>query len=66
MICGVGCRHSSHLVLLWQWHQPAAAAPIQPLAWELPYAMGAALKRQKKKKSSIWSVEIYLFIYLIA
>jgi len=27
-----------------------ATAPIQPLAWELPYATGAALKRQKKKK----------------
>ena len=25
-------------------------APIQPLAWELPYAAGAALKRPKKKK----------------
>ena len=23
-------------------------APIQPLAWECPYAMGAAIKRQKK------------------
>ena len=23
---------------------------MQPLAWELPYAVGAALKRQKKKK----------------
>ena len=31
----------------------AATAPIRPLAWEPPYAMGAALKkakRQKKKK----------------
>ena len=28
----------------------AAAALIGPLAWELPYAVGAALKRQKKKK----------------
>ena len=28
----------------------AAAAPIQPLAWELPYAKGAALKKRKKKK----------------
>ena len=27
----------------------AAAAPIWPLAWELPYVMGVALKRQKKK-----------------
>ena len=26
-----------------------AAALIQPLAWELTYAKGAALKRQKKK-----------------
>ena len=25
-----------------------AMAPIQPLAWELPYAAGAALKRKKK------------------
>ena len=29
---------------------PAAAAPIQPLAWKLPYAKGMALKRPKKKK----------------
>ena len=38
------------LVLLWLWCRPAAVAPIQPLAWELPYAVGAALKSQKKKK----------------
>ena len=24
------------------------AAPIQPLAWELPHAAGAAVKRKKK------------------
>ena len=28
--------------------RPAATALIQPLAWELPYAAGAALKRQKQ------------------
>ena len=28
--------------------RPAAAARIQPLAWELPYATGAALKKTKK------------------
>ena len=28
----------------------AATVPIGPLAWELPYAMGAALKRQKEKR----------------
>ena len=32
------------------WHRPAAAAPIQPLGWELPYAVGEALKRKKRKK----------------
>ena len=25
------------LALLWLWHRPAAAAPIHPLAWKLPY-----------------------------
>ena len=30
--------------------RPAAVALIRPLAWELPYAMGAALKRQEIKK----------------
>ena len=37
------------LMLLWLWCRPAAVAPIQPLAWEPPYAVGAALKRQKTK-----------------
>ena len=29
--------------------QDAAAALTDPLAWELPYAMGAALKKKKKR-----------------
>ena len=29
------------------WCRPAAIAPVGPLAWEPPYAMGAALKRPK-------------------
>ena len=37
------------LVLLWLWHRLAAVALIQPLAWELPYAVGAALKRQEEE-----------------
>ena len=45
--CGIGCRCSLDLGWLWLW--PAAVALIQPLAWELPYAMGMALKRQKTK-----------------
>jgi len=51
--CGVGCRHGSDPALLWLWHRPVAAAPIQPLAWEPPYATGAAqeiAKKDKKKK----------------
>ena len=35
--------------LLWLWGRPAATAPITPLAWEPPHAVGAALKRQKTK-----------------
>ena len=31
-------------------HRPAAIAPIGPLAWEPPYAMGVALEKTKKKK----------------
>ena len=36
------------LALLWLWHRPVAAALIRPLAWELPYIIGTALKRPKK------------------
>ena len=45
MSCGMGHRHGSDLVLLWLW--PAAIAPI---AWELPYAAGTVLKKEKEKK----------------
>ena len=46
MSCGVGRRHGSELALLWLWCRPTDTAPIQPLAWEPPYAVGVALKRQ--------------------
>ena len=48
-----GCRCGLALALLWLWHRPAAAAAIQPLAWELPYPAGVALTRKKKKKKKI-------------
>ena len=44
MSSGVGCRYGLDPMLLWLWGRAAAAAPIQPLAWEPHYAMGAALK----------------------
>ena len=50
MSCSVGRRCGSDLALLWLWCRPAVAAPFQPLAWELSYATGAALKKQKKTK----------------
>ena len=50
MSCGVGHRHSLNLVLLWLLHRPAAIAPIRPLAWELPYTMGATLEKIKQKQ----------------
>ena len=50
MSYGVGHRCGSDLVLLWLWCRPAAVAPIQPLAWDLPYAAPVALKIKKKKK----------------
>ena len=42
--CGVGCRHGLELALLWLWCRLAGAAPIQPIAWEFPYAAGIAIK----------------------
>ena len=42
MSCGVGRRHGSDLAWLWLWHKPIAAAPIQSIAWESPYAAGVA------------------------
>ena len=36
--------------LLWLWCRPVATAPIRPLAWESPYAVGAAQEMTKKKK----------------
>ena len=50
MSCGVGHRHCSDLPLLWLGCRPAAAAPIQPLAGELPHAAGMALKRKGKER----------------
>ena len=50
MSCNVGYRCGLDLALLWLWCRPAAEALIQPLAWELPYAAGVALKKKKKRK----------------
>ena len=41
---GVGRRCALDPALLWLWCRPEDVVLIQPLAWELPYAVGAALK----------------------
>ena len=66
--CGVGHRHILDLELLWLWCRMAAPAPIQPLAWEPPYAAGVALKTKKqnktkqnrKQKSSLYKLQVVL------
>ena len=47
---GVGHRHGLDPALLWLWHRVAAVALTGPLAWEPPYASGAALKSKNKQK----------------
>ena len=58
MSCSVGLRHGLDLPLPWLWRRPAAVAPIQPLAQELPYAVGVALKKEKKLDAFIHSINI--------
>ena len=51
--CGVGRRCGSDPMLLWLWRRPAATALIRPLAWEPPYASGAAQSNSKKTKKIV-------------
>ena len=69
--CGVGQRRGSDLALLWLWCRLAAAAPIKPLAWELPYAVGVALKEKKihelfLRKGSESSHQIFIQYVVVA
>ena len=50
MSCGVGRTRGLDSELLGLWRRPVATAPIRPLAWERPYAVGAALENQKKRQ----------------
>ena len=52
MSCGVGhrCGLNPVWLWLWLWCRLMAIALIQSLAWEPPYAVGVALKRQKTNK----------------
>ena len=48
---GIGHRHGSDPALLWLWCRLAATAPIRSLAWEPPFAAGAALEKAKRQKN---------------
>ena len=50
----IGHRCGSDAMLLWLCRKQAAVALLQPLAWEPPYAAGAALEKKKKKKKICW------------
>jgi len=60
-----------HRSLLWLWRRPVATAPIQPLAWEPPYASGAAQEiattttKDKKKKKKKTGHGLYPFVLLL-
>ena len=63
MSCGVGRRRGSDPALLWLWLRPVATAPIGPLAWEPPYAAGAAQRNSKKTKKKKKELHKHLRFY---
>ena len=64
MSCGVGHRCSSDPALLWC--RLAAVAPIQPLAWEPPHAMGEARKSTHTHKKSFIEVQLIYSVVMIS
>ena len=63
MSCGVGCRSCSDPELLWLWRRPGATALMRPLAWEPPYATGAAVG--KTKKNNHFSCCFITYLHLV-
>ena len=57
MSCAVGQRHGSDLALLWLWCRLAAAAQIQPPAWERPHATPNPPPQKKKGR---WKTHFFL------
>ena len=53
-------------MLLWLWCRLAATAPIRPLAWEPPYAMGAALEKAKRQKNKKTNKNLILGVPIVA
>ena len=53
MSSGIGCRCVLDPLWLWLWCRLAAVAMIRPLAREVPYAIGVALKKQTNKQNKL-------------
>ena len=65
MSSGVGRRRGWDLALLWLWlwHRLADIAPIGPLAGEPPYAVGAALEKDKTKQNKTKTLHSHLIYF---
>ena len=50
--CGVGRGLGSDPALLWLWRRQVAAAPVRPLAWKPPHAVGGGPRKGKKGKKA--------------
>ena len=53
---GVDHKPGLDLALLWLWCRPVAIALIRSLAWEPPFAAGAALENRQKKKKIFFEI----------
>ena len=61
LCCELQCGSQTQLdlALLWLWNRLEVAVLIWPLAWELPYAAGVALKRK-----NIYIITYYILLYI--
>ena len=64
MSCGLSHSRGSDPALLCPWCRLAPVAPIGPLAWEPPYAAGAALERKKKRKKVAQYMVKVIYLYI--
>ena len=62
---GIGHRCSSDLMFPWLWHRPIAAAPILPLAQELPSATGEPLKNKTKQNKTKRMLLAMILLYIL-
>ena len=65
MNCGVAHRRGSDSELLWLWHRPVTTAPIRPLAWEPPNALGGALEKAERQKKNKIIIKFNIMILQI-